>query len=396
MAFISSASTVTLTAKLTPYGRQQLLANSNSIISHFSVGDSDANYRTTSELNFGDVPASAGQMNIDGTLANSVTTGVSIKYKVLVDSKGATTKEVESTSNQIITTEKKVGVTTITGDTRVFLIDRTSGATSSLTNLFSSFGLPITETQQNLYTTITDVNGGLANTALSSLNQNKILVISIDSSKYGEMIDGRVIKLDLDISGTPYTIYSTYQRSLTSLDVQDAKTSEISTKATLINNNIAFLFSDEIRKPNNNLFKSWGTGFNSVKPFSVNGKELFNLVTNTSNNTYADKTVGVAYLDKGIVVITEPEIVNYYTTGDTISVTFDSLVNEVSQDVTCIVNRGEFSKSTNPTYSTGDSIRVSEIGLHDLKGNLMAIAKSNKHIVIGANQFLAIGIKITV
>lgn len=396
MAFITSASTVTLTAKLTPFGRQQLLQNTNSIISHFSLGDSDANYRATDELNFGDVPASAGQMSVDGTLANSVTNGVSIKYKVLVNNQGLTMKEIENSPNKVTTTEKKIGQTIITGDTRVFTMDRTQSLTQPLTNLFTSVGLPITETQQNMYVNIIDANGGFSNTALANLNQDKVLVISIDSNKYGEMIDGRVIKIDLTVSGTPFTIYSTYQKSLTSLDVQDAKTTEISPKAKLIGDNVVFLFSDNVKKPNNDSNKSWGTGFNTVKPFSVNNKELFNLLENRPNNTVMDEAVGVIHLDKGLIVITEPSIVNNRLSGDTIAITFDSLVNEVSQDITCVVNRGEFSRSINPTYGVGEPIRISEVGLHDLNGNLMAIAKTNRHIVIGANQFLAMGIKLIV
>lgn len=397
MAFIPSASTVTLTAKLTPFGRQQLLQNTNSVISHFSLGDSDANYRVTDALDYGQIPVPSGQISVDNTLSNSVTVGASIRSKILVNSQGLTTKEVESTSNQITTTQKNIGVsTTLSADTNFFIIDKNNYASDSLTNLFHTFGLPITNQEKTLYTSIIDTYGGFADTALSNLNQDKVLVISINSDKYGELIDGRVLKIEMTVSGAPYTIYSTYQKSLTPLTIQDAKTIENSQKSKIIGDNIVFLFSDEIKRPNNNLFKSWATGFNTVKPFSANNKELFNLVTNTSNNSYADKAIGVAYLDKGLIVITEPEIVNNIQIDDEVTITLDSLIHEVSQDITCVVNRGEFSRSLNTTYSAGDPIRISEVGLYDNQGNLMALAKTNKHVILGANQFLAIGVKISI
>lgn len=397
MAFIASANTVTLTAKLTPYGRQQLLANTNSVISQFSLGDSDANYRSTDMLSTGEVPSTSGDLGLDNTLPNSVTTGVSIRHKILVNTKGAIMKPVEANSNQINSVEKLVGTQTLDeSEVTAFVIDRTNSA-NPLINLFSTFGLPITDKQKTLYADITDAFGGFSNTALAHLNQDKALVISIPSTEYGEMVDGRTLGISIVTSSAgTFTIYSTYQKSLTALNVQDTKTAEISPKASTIGSNIVFLFSDEIQPPNNNGSKSWATGFGEIKPFSVAQKELFNMIENTATSIVADKTVGVAYLDKGFIVITDPTIVDGYIDGDGITIGYDSLVHEVSQDITCIVNRGEFSVSTNPTFSSGDVIRLSEVGLHDATGNLMAVAKTSQHIPIGANQFLALGIKITV
>lgn len=44
MGFIPNATTTTLTAKLTPIGRQLLRSTNNNLITKFSLGDSDANY----------------------------------------------------------------------------------------------------------------------------------------------------------------------------------------------------------------------------------------------------------------------------------------------------------------------------------------------------------------
>ena len=52
--------TTTLNAKLTPYGRKQLISTNNSLITSLALGDSDANYNTPALLGIGQVPAEAG------------------------------------------------------------------------------------------------------------------------------------------------------------------------------------------------------------------------------------------------------------------------------------------------------------------------------------------------
>jgi high-affinity K+ transport system ATPase subunit B len=51
--------TQTLIAKLTPLGRQ-LLVTSNTLITSFSLGDSDANYNALLPLTTGQIPAEWG------------------------------------------------------------------------------------------------------------------------------------------------------------------------------------------------------------------------------------------------------------------------------------------------------------------------------------------------
>jgi hypothetical protein len=50
--------------------------------------------------------------------------------------------------------------------------------------------------------------------------------------------------------------------------------------------------------------------YGTVKPFSLNNL-LYNLQTNSNIGVSADTMVGVAYLDKGLIVITDPTIANY-------------------------------------------------------------------------------------
>ncbi|MEX0598354.1 MAG: hypothetical protein WD512_17840, partial [Candidatus Paceibacterota bacterium] len=167
-------------------------------------------------------------------------------------------------------------------------------------------------------------------------------------------------------------------------------------KQKLISNNIIFLFADTIKKPNADASKSWSTGYGKTRPYSVNGKELFNMSDNTATGIVRDECVGIAYLDKGIIVLSHPTIVDTYDVATTnAEVTLNSVVTKISQDVTCIIGRGEFTSSTNKTYNN-DDIRVSEIGIYDGNNKLIALAKPNAHIVIGNNDFKAIGIKISV
>tara|TARA_R110000796_G_scaffold19237_2_gene57775 strand:+ start:2950 stop:4152 length:1203 start_codon:yes stop_codon:yes gene_type:complete len=400
MGFLASANTITITAKLTPFGRQQLLTNSSSIITQFSLGDSDANYTGELTLGRGEVPAMAGEIGTDFLFSNGVYSGVNIKSPIVVNGLGDIRKLVSAGSSSVLITPKNLGLTTITGSTLTQLItDRTNGDNDAYANLFKSFGLPITTNEKLNYSSISSPTGYL-DTAIRNLNKDKVLVIAIDKCSYGETLDGKAIKVNLETSGgTPFTLYSTFEKSLTPLTSVDNQVKELLSLGTAVNNNIAFLFSDSIRKPNNNPSLSWGTGFGTTKPFSLNNKQLFNPVSVSSTNTNVDTAVGVAYLDKGFIVITEPSIVDNYnlvTASATTVVTHNHISNEVSQNITCIVERDEFSSTNNSTYTSGDLIRVSEVALYDTFNNVIAYAKSNEHIIIGASQYVALGVKILV
>ena len=55
MGFLNTATTITITAKLTRNGRERMLKETNTIFSHFVIGDSDANYRTSESLPTGTI-----------------------------------------------------------------------------------------------------------------------------------------------------------------------------------------------------------------------------------------------------------------------------------------------------------------------------------------------------
>ena len=106
------------------------------------------------------------------------------------------------------------------------------------------------------------------------------------------------------------------------------------------------------------------------------------------------------FLDKGFIVITEPEIVdNFETTGTTssaTSITYNSVSTEVSQQITCFLGRNEFISSRNSTYTSGDTVRITEIGLYDDTNDLIAIAKTDRQILKVATEPITFGIKVTV
>lgn len=397
MGYINSATTTTLKAKLTPLGRQKLILTNNNLITSFSLGDSDANYYASIALSSGQVPTNSGDIGPNGSYSNSTYNGTGIKSFLIVDSVGNLKKSVQSQSSGVTIQSVTIGQTTITGtNVTQNLINRTDLTTDPLVNLYYSFNLPLRTYDDYNFTGLTPAYGGFSGTSLSGLATTKILVIGINNSTYGEMIDGKSIKLDMTLTSSTITLYSTYQNTGQLTTVQDASYSDLAPNTAFLGPNVAFLVSDNIKKPNGgNTSLSWATGYGQTKPFSVNGKQLYNLTTNTNLSQTADTVVGVAYLDKGFFVITEPSIVNNYniTTGSTI-VTLNSVSTAVVQNITCLAERGEFSLSTNPTFSTGDTPRISEVGLYDTDNDLIALAKFDRHILKNVNEFLAIGIKI--
>ena len=398
MGYNTSSVNLNLTAKLTPLGRQKIITTDNSLITYFSLGDSDANYNAALPLLSGQVPTNSGNVGATSSSSNSVGPNTSIKSNLIVNSAGGTIKFVETQSSGITLTYVPLGLNTVTNNNLTQnVINRNNVNTDPLVNLYYSFNLSLNSTTDNNLTGVTSTYGGYSDTALSGLAVTNILAIAIDNSQYGEMLDGKSIKAILSTSaGTSYTIYSTFENINQSLATQDANYVDPSTDASLFGN-VAFLVSDDIMQPNGgNPTLSWSTGFNTIKPFSVNGKSLLNRQTNTNLNLTADTIVGIAYLDKGILVITHPAIVNNFSAVTATTVSFGSVSTIVQQNITCLANRGEFGTSTNPTFTISDSPRITEVGLYDASNNLIAIAKTDRQLVKKINDFFALSINLTI
>jgi hypothetical protein len=396
MGFISSATSLTLIAKLTPYGREKLITNNNSLIKYFSLGDSDANYNIPIPLTTGEVPSISGNIGPDSSVSNSTAKKTNLKSQLIVNPSGALTKSVDVQSINVTTEEVYNGFTTISGSSLTINYINRADSSDSLANLFYSFGLPLNAIDDNKFTGLTFNSGGYSNTALSGLAQSDIVTIALDDTTYGECLDGKSIKIEFPTSAGTYTIYSTFQNKNQNKSIEDANYTETSSTTTFLGSNIALLFSDDIATPNGNSPSlSWSTGYNTVKPFSVNQKELYNLQTNTNLGQTADTVVGVVYLDKGIIVLTEPSIVNNFdafSSGTTVS--FNSVSTKVYQNITCLANRGEFGGSINTTFTGSDTPRISEVGLYDSSGGLIAFAKTDRQLLKNINEMFALNIKI--
>lgn len=402
MGYIASSTTTTVTARLTPYGRKSLLTSSNNdIISYFSLGDSDANYYTSQVLSSGQVPGPSGDLNSNSGSTNSISDNTTIRNKLVYNSIGDLYKPVGSGSFNVSEVKSYLGSTTITGNNLTQnVILKTNVTGDSLVNLFVTFGLPVSNNDISKFITTTDANYGFSDTAISGLSASKILVISIPNTQYGEIIDGKTIQLGVTTSAGTYTMYGTFQRNSTTLASQDANIRETSSKTTpTIGDNIVFLFSDNIKRPNGDATKSWSTGYGQPKPFSIGGKQLFNYTTNTASNYTADTAVGVAYLDKGFIVITDSTIVNSFveaTDKSATTITFNSMVTDVSQSIVCDALVSEFRISNNPTFTYGvDVPRVTEVGLYDSAKNLLAVGKLNTPHLLN-NMYFRIEVKISV
>jgi hypothetical protein len=256
-----------------------------------------------------EIPNEAGSLGPNSTVNNSVTQNVKLKSQLVVNGSGKLYKSVEPQSITINSEIVSNGQTNVSGTSFThFLVDRTDVDTDNRVNYFYSFGLPLNSTEDYKFTGTTYSKGGFSDTALSGIAQDTILIISLNQETYGETLDGKVINLTLPSLGPTYNIYSTFQNSGIPSKTQDANIRDNSVVADTFGTNIAFLFSDNIMTPNGGSGSlSWATGFGTNKPFSVNNKQLYNLQTNSNRGLSADTVVGIAYLDKGILVMYDDE-----------------------------------------------------------------------------------------
>lgn len=344
---------------------------------------------------------------------------------------------------------------------------------------------------------------------------NMFLIFEIPSKTYGEIIDGKSIKLTLPWwSGQTHTspinkylgiphhykasppttveVYGTYNKSGlnvynldNTLSEKDMSMQDIGSRPDLslpISNyesNVVLLFSDTIQKPFEAPTGSWSSGHSNV----INGVSVFNPNAREKNlyDYLNDTCIGVAYLDKGFVVITHPILVDSFfvnalggklSTGGTLSnpvkvydyygniakstainrkfastnggvkiytgtttpliltrdstnkvewensqylytgatagqtpipttpfIEYLSYNTEKSLNIVCLASSDEFFKSTNDTakqllnvddavdYASFKSssenlypLQITQLGIHDADGNLLAVCKPNQPI----------------
>ena len=312
------------------------------------------------------------------------------------------------------------------------IADRTDLTSRQYGNLFSSFNYPITNEQKIKFTGTTFANGGFSNTAFSGVgNQNKIVVVDIPKNHYGELIDGKSIKLTVPSGGTTINLYSSYFDDPISILDPDSLYSDPQPQShefggpSLDNpSNVAFLFSDALSartsNPNSDTAKSWATGQSNKRPFDKGGKFLANFMDDTPAGKKKDLILGVAYLSAGFCTIHDPVIVqelekqfgtNFTKTGITTNaqIQFRSFVTEFIQHIICIGDLQEFNVSTNKTAedvwgigmvnaTNSDNLYITEIGLYNGKNppELIAIAKTSESVPKSKNNIVVFDIQIKI
>ena len=261
-------------------------------------------------------------------------------------------------------------------------------------NYFMSFNLPY---KSGALPTTSDMSKIFPE--LQQLNVDQIIITPIPASEYSEFIDGKTINFRVPVSGsaTPNElsgvtlISSTYSSS-------NALKSESN---ILLGDNVVFLFSDDINLPytgktrnelddaiNNSTVTSWDpTGDYKDRVGAVSNTEIRDFYNTdqrpSSSINYAvavdagypngrdgynyDIPCGFAVLDKGYMVITHPQIVNNspWTSGFTSD---GSAYKALAQ-----INSEE-------GFVNFDSIYVTEVGLYNPLGELIAVAKLSEPV----------------
>ena len=134
MGFINSASTVTVKARLTKVGREKILLNNNKIFSHFTLGDSDANYNTSEKLTTGLIPTNSGDIGYNLNTNDNISENVFINSKLYVTVSPNTKKQVEPNSSTISMNSFNVGETIVSGTYLTYKTLDKSDTSSKFTN----------------------------------------------------------------------------------------------------------------------------------------------------------------------------------------------------------------------------------------------------------------------
>tara|TARA_R110000787_G_scaffold108515_1_gene216922 strand:+ start:2296 stop:3615 length:1320 start_codon:yes stop_codon:yes gene_type:complete len=256
-------------------------------------------------------------------------------------------KKVEDGSSVIRPITINTDSITISGsDLKFYAADRRN-LTTSQNNIFMTMNLPLTPTQRTVFGSNFPTGTSYNFSGTSGFNQNVIVYTPIPPSKYGELVVGHSIhmKVPVQTGSTIFGIYCGVVPCVSTIDIYasyqyqggyknsfDGLTSEGSPNSIefgqpmydingqLINNNpynsnVVFLFSDFVRRPNNDTSKSWATQssnalVNTNKVFK-NGKDTFNYESlNMTGRDKVDVPVGLCMLDSGFCAITHPYIVD--------------------------------------------------------------------------------------
>lgn len=201
----------------------------------------------------------------------------------------------------------------------------------AFSNLYPAFSLPTA----NFEVTGWDIDWG--SNSLSEIDSaGEVLVIEFPKNTYGELIDGRTIKLDINLNSgsTPNNFfvncYSSYFAGFNASSDPSAEAEVFGHTSAFnyvppvsnpgvgdLSTNVAFLFSDQIKPPVAG--GSWEDGYTLSqipKGYTDGVETAYNfdngkiIGTSTDGGSGMDTPIGICYLDKGFCVVTHPTIVN--------------------------------------------------------------------------------------
>jgi len=249
------------------------------------------------------------------------------------------------------------GYNMISGDTMKFYsAQRVPNNGRPFSNLYHSFNFPLTSADTNSGW----VNAGYNNTHMSAITSTQgegeeFIIMEIPRCDYGELIDGRTIKIVIptgttSTAGQPITAYTSYYTAQEWASDNSGPAAYFGHEVNGVNTpnpkypstNVAFLFSDAVRPPDVAYASSWAEGFPTTIGASTNGgtafppisalppsnypngdPDLYSFTSSTNKKPYAnanDIPVGVCYLDKGFCVLTHTAITsNFASTFGNIS-----------------------------------------------------------------------------
>lgn len=379
---------------------------SKAIFDRIAVSDDDINYSV-----YGSFPITANNMpDITGFVGNAIENAASnfrLRNYLYLEDEGtaiySTIMRNQNTPFGFLPYRNKSSLLNYdnnpSGDYTISIID--SSAPSIKNNLLSTFNLPITATQKSQF------DNKYANTGLSKLNQSKYLVVELPKSLYQEQIIGNTIKLEIPKTGAGnWVIYGKYYKNDSITEPQSKLYSDPNTFSQDFggelsisdpyNTSIAYLFCDDIDTPISGT--TWATEESAI--YSDNRQQP---VCSTGTTLYVDRCIGIAYLDKGFMVIAEPDIVDttplttkYYidsafvglnTLGNTRDlytnqgyVEFRTIKTQYIQSLNHILASGEYNRTSNGTY-VGGNLYITAIGIYNSSNELLAIAKPKTPIL---------------
>jgi len=313
-----------------------------------------------------------------------------------MDFKPITSKTVESEIIPFGTLNPNFnGYNEVTGSALKFTVaQRNPNNGRPFSNLYSSFGLPAANFEVNGW----DLEWG-ANALQDIDDATNVVVIEIPKNTYGELIDGRTIKLTLPhVTGGTFDCYSSYYLPWDASSDPSVEAERFGHPSVLNQNltpavdtpstNVSFLFADGFGRPVTNPTTSWSDGYTTTSPpagypdsttyFSfAQDKQV---ATATDAGSGVDRPIGVCYLDKGFIVLTSSAVtqnINWSAstaatcipagtgcTGTTYvysaitqasfsssdaQVTFYSFEKQWVLDVLCTASGNEFYLTKNPT-----------------------------------------------